>query len=137
VGPHSRRLKEECVSKGFVSLAALGLPLCAAVLLGTTAPASSDSRYDGLWSVVIVTAQGSCDRAYRYPVRIANGSLSNEGPSPATINGKVAGNGAVTVTVVAGNQSATGAGRLSGAVGTGSWKGSGCAGTWEAERRGR
>jgi len=84
---------------------------------------------------VIVTEKGSCDRAYRYPIRISNGAMAIEGSSPATITGKVASNGAVTVTVSAGNKSATGSGRLSGAIGTGSWKGGDCAGTWEAERR--
>ncbi|HEV3371537.1 MAG TPA: hypothetical protein VG145_03250, partial [Xanthobacteraceae bacterium] len=39
--------------------------------LGAAAPAAATPNYDGLWSVVIVTEKGSCDRAYRYPVRIA------------------------------------------------------------------
>ena len=30
------------------------------------APAGS-ANFDGLWSVVIVTLQGSCDGSYRYP----------------------------------------------------------------------
>jgi len=29
--------------------------------------------YDGLWSVSIVTQKGTCDRRYRYPIRISNG----------------------------------------------------------------
>ena len=107
-----------------------------ATVLGAAAPAGSVPNYDGLWSVVIVTEKGACDRAYRYPIRIRNGALVAEGSSPATINGKVASNGQVTVTVSAGNKSATGSGRLSGAAGTGSWHGGECSGTWEAERRG-
>jgi hypothetical protein len=86
--------------------------------------------------VVIVTEKGTCDRAYRYPVRIANGALINEGPSPVTVSGKVGGNGAVNVLVTYGDKSANGSGRLSGNIGAGSWTGGGCAGTWEAERRG-
>jgi hypothetical protein len=104
--------------------------------LAASAPAGSAPNFDGLWSVVIVTEKGSCDRAYRYPIRIRNGAVLNEGSSPATINGKVAGNGTVTVTVSAGNQSATGSGRLSGTTGAGSWKGGECSGIWQAERRG-
>ena len=104
--------------------------------LTAAAPAGSTPSFDGLWSVVIVTEKGSCDRAYRYPIRIHNGAVLNEGSSPATINGKVAGNGAVTVTVSAGNQSAIGSGRLAGTSGTGSWKGGVCSGSWQAERRG-
>ena len=30
-------------------------------------------RFDGTWSVEIITEAGTCDRAYRYPVRIENG----------------------------------------------------------------
>jgi len=104
--------------------------------LGASSPAGSAPSFDGVWSVVIVTEKGSCDRAYRYPIRIRNGALVAEGSSPATINGKVAGNGQVTVTVSAGSKSAIGSGRLAGTMGSGSWKGGECSGTWEAERRG-
>jgi hypothetical protein len=118
------------------SLAAGGLALAFAGLLGLAAPATSAPSYDGLWSVVIVTEKGTCDRAYRYPIRISNGSLVNAGDSPINITGKVVGNGSVTVTVSHGSKSATGSGRLAGAGGGGSWKGGDCAGIWEAERRG-
>jgi hypothetical protein len=107
-----------------------------ATVLGATTPAGSAPSFDGIWSVVIVTEKGACDRAYRYPIRIRNGALLAEGSSPATINGKVASNGQVTVTVSAGSKSATGSGRLSGTAGAGSWSGGECSGTWEAERRG-
>jgi len=116
---------------------ALGVgALGVAAVLGTTTPAGSAPSFDGVWSVVIVTDKGACDRAYRYPIRIRNGSLVAEGSSPATINGKVASNGQVTVMVSAGSKSAIGSGRLAGTAGTGSWKGGECSGTWEAERRG-
>ena len=36
-------------------------------------------NYDGLWSVLIVTEKGDCDRGYRYPIRITLGTLSNGG----------------------------------------------------------
>jgi hypothetical protein len=110
--------------------------LAFAAVVGAATPAGSAPSYDGVWSVVIVTEKGACDRAYRYPIRIQNGALLAEGSSPATITGKVAGNGSVTVTVSAGSKSATGSGRLSGTAGVGSWKGGECSGTWEAERRG-
>ena len=112
------------------------LALSLAAILGMGSPATSAPSYDGLWSVVIITNSGTCDRAYRYPIRIAGGTLLNEGSSPVTINGRVGGNGAVNVTVSHGGKSATGSGRLSGTSGGGSWRGGECAGTWEAERRG-
>ena len=114
--------------------AAAGFVLGAAALVGT-APATSAPNYDGVWSVVIITNSGTCDRAYRYPIRITGGSVLNEGSSPATINGKVASNGAVTVTVSGGGKIATGSGRLSGRNGAGSWRGGDCVGVWEAEKR--
>jgi hypothetical protein len=104
--------------------------------LGASAPAVSAPGYDGLWSVLIVTEKGTCDRAYRYPVRISKGALVNDSDSAFTITGKVGGNGAVTVTVSYGDKSASGSGRLAGDAGAGSWSGGACAGTWEAERRG-
>jgi hypothetical protein len=103
--------------------------------LGAAAPAAATPNYDGLWSVVIVTEKGTCDRAYRYPVRISNGAVQNDGPSLINVSGKVGGNGAVTVMVSAGDKSATGIGKLSGKAGGGKWSGAACAGTWEAERR--
>jgi hypothetical protein len=93
-------------------------------------------RYDGLWSVSIVTEKGDCDPGYRYPIRISNGTLANAGDTTFTITGKVAGTGAVTVTVNAAGRSATGSGRLAGNIGTGSWSGGACSGSWTAERRG-
>jgi hypothetical protein len=117
------------------TLAAGAMALSLAAVFGATSSAISAPNYDGLWSVVIVTEKGTCDRAYRYPIRISRGTLINAGDSPISISGKVGGNGTVTVTVSHGNKSATGSGRLSSTAGAGSWSGGDCAGTWEAERR--
>jgi hypothetical protein len=95
--------------------------------------------FDGEWSVVIQTEAGNCDPAYRYGVRIENGEVLNAGGERVALAGRVAPNGAVQVSVSAGDQEAHGAGRLSRASGSGSWRGQGslgvCAGTWVAERR--
>jgi len=89
--------------------------------------------------VLIVTDRGTCDRAYRYALRIADGRVFYEDPS-FSVSGGVDGAGRVRVAVSAGGQSATGYGRLSGNSGQGSWSGrpstSQCSGHWEAERRG-
>jgi hypothetical protein len=102
-----------------------------------SAPASARSNYDGQWSVLIVTQKGSCDRAYRYPVKIDNGSVGYAGDSSFTVSGRVGENGAVTVKVARAGQSANGQGKLSATDGSGMWTaGSGdCSGTWTAERR--
>src|SRR5437879_13784762 len=112
-------------------LAAAGLALGCASALGTARPATSAPSFDGVWSVVIVTEKGTCDRAYRYPVRISNGAVQSDGPSLINVSGKVGGNGAVTVLVSAGDKSASGTGRLSGKAGGGRWSGAACAGSWE------
>jgi len=101
----------------------------------TAAPATGSPRYDGMWSVSIVTQKGDCDRGYRYPIRIANGTVVNGGSDPFTISGKVAPSGAITVTVSSGSKSATGSGHLAGNSGEGLWHGGACSGVWTAERR--
>src|SRR5690242_14876931 len=57
-------------------LSAIAPAFAAAALLAATVPASTPasarSNFDGTWSVLIVTQKGSCDRAYRYPVKIDN-----------------------------------------------------------------
>src|SRR6516164_9239049 len=115
------------------ALALIAISLAGA--LGTAAPAAATPSYDGLWSVVIVTEKGTCDRAYRYPVRISNGEVVNDGPSLVSVSGKVGGNGTVKVLVSAGDKSATGVGKLSAKMGGGSWSGGECSGRWQAERR--
>jgi hypothetical protein len=112
--------------------------VCALVVLSAGLAASAGSaspRYDGLWSVLIVTEKGDCDRAYRYPIRVSNGLLANGGSDPFTISGEVAPTGAITVTVSNGSKSATGSGRLAGDTGGGLWQAGSCSGTWSAERR--
>jgi hypothetical protein len=108
--------------------------IAALTLVATTT--SAMPRYDGLWSVSIVTEKGDCDRGYRYPIRIANNVLTNGGEVAFTITGRVMPNGAMTVTVSHGDKSAQGVGRLSGNSGMGSWSAGSCSGTWTAERRG-
>jgi hypothetical protein len=103
--------------------------------LGVTTATAAAPSYDGQWSVVIVTQKGTCDASFRYPVRIANGAVLNDGPSLINVSGKVERNGAITVLVSAGAQSASGSGRLSAKMGSGRWTGGECAGIWQAERR--
>jgi len=96
--------------------------------------------FDGMWSVQIITESGACDRAYRYAVRISDGNVVNESGEPANLQGHVAPNGRIRVSVSAGSQQASGQGRLSATTGSGTWRGQGssgtCAGVWQAERRG-
>jgi hypothetical protein len=117
----------------------LGMGAFCVLVAATTLVSSAGSaapRFDGLWSVSIVTEKGDCDRGYRYPIRITNGTLVNAGDTNFAISGKVGQTGAITVTVAAAGKSATGSGQLAGDAGAGHWTGGACSGTWTAERRG-
>ena len=96
-------------------------------------------RFDGLWSVEVVTERGDCDRAYRYPILIENGRARYGGPEGFTASGQVRANGTVAGSVARGNNRANVTGRLQGSVGAGTWSTSGsriCSGRWVAEKRG-
>ena len=95
-------------------------------------------KFDGTWSVEVVTEQGSCDRAYRYSIRIENGRARYGGPEAFDVTGQVRSSGAVTGSIARGNDRANVTGRLQGEVGAGTWSTSGsrtCSGRWNAERR--
>ena len=119
--------------------AALATTLIIGVQPATAAPARGATAYDGLWSVLIITEEGTCDRGYRYAVRIKGGRVAHADPSSSSfrINGAVSGNGAIKVSVARGQQSANGTGRMTSDAGAGRWKSAECSGTWQAERRGR
>jgi hypothetical protein len=121
-----------------LATAFLAIPLTAASAAPVVRAAASVAQFDGNWSVSIVTDSGSCDRGYRYALRIANGRIYYDNPS-FNINGQVNARGQVSVMVSAGGQSASGTGRLSRDYGEGTWIGRSasdqCSGHWEAERR--
>src|SRR5512132_4581038 len=105
-----------CVFTAFALLAASAIPASAAPIT------AGKQSLDGTWSVLIVTEKGTCDRAYRYPVRISNGSVGYAGEASFNVTGRVGANGAVTVTVSRGSQSASGSGMLSTSDGSGYWR---------------
>ena len=94
--------------------------------------------FDGDWSVVIATSNGSCAASYRFGVQITNGSVTYDG-GMVNLQGRVTSKGAAQVAVRSGSQWANGYGRLTKTRGGGAWRGQGtsgsCSGTWIAERR--
>ncbi len=104
---------------------------------GREAPAASN--FDGDWSVVIITEAGTCDRAYRYPVKVVNGQMKYSGEANVALTGRVDQSGKLSATVQRGEQSAKGSGRLTSSAGSGTWSGKSsttdCSGRWEAEKR--
>jgi len=117
----------------------LGAVLVLTGIASTAGTASARSIYDGAWSVLITTKNGSCDPTYRYGVEITGGMVIYQGGGPITMQGRVTPKGAVRVIVQAGSQWADGSGKLNRNRGGGVWKGEGmssaCSGTWLAERR--
>lgn len=96
-------------------------------------------RFDGTWSVEVVTEQGGCDRAYRYSVIVQNGRARYGGTENFDVNGQVRPNGSVSASISRGQDRANVSGRLSGGTGRGTWTTSGgrtCSGYWNAEKRG-
>jgi len=74
------------------------------------------SRLDGLWTILIVTEAGECDRCL--PLRCPDRSrrLVYDGAAGVELTGTVDQSGAWAATVQRGEQGAIGTGRLSGAV---------------------
>ena len=117
------------------ALRALSFATLTAATAYAAMPAQAKTNFDGNWSVVIITEQGTCDRSYRYPVRISNGTVGYAGEASFDVSGRVGPNGKVTVTVSRGDKRANGSGTLTADSGVGSWSGGECSGTWQAERR--
>jgi hypothetical protein len=64
-----------------------GALTAASIALAATASFAMP-RFDGLWSVSIVTQQGDCIASYRYPMRITNGILASGGDTAIDVRGR-------------------------------------------------
>ena len=113
--------------------------VAAAVAVATAREASAQSKYEGRWSVLIITDKGQCGRAYRYSVRIERGAIVYGGEAGVQFTGRVDRRGRLRATISRGSTSASGSGRLDRNRGAGVWSGQSrtaqCSGRWEAERR--
>lgn len=96
------------------------------------------TKYDGAWSIVIVTRAGPCNAAYRFSGQIWNGIIYYSSGGPINFNGRVRSSGAAWVRVSSGSNYALGHGRLTVGRGSGTWRGQTpdryCTGTWTATR---
>jgi hypothetical protein len=105
-----------------------------------TIPSAAVARsiFDGTWSLLIITRSGACDPTVRSRVQIVDSYITSEGGG-FNLRGRVSPRGTVQAVISAGDQSASGSGRLTRTSGGGVWRGQGrrgtCAGTWQAERR--
>jgi hypothetical protein len=134
----SASIREFFDMRGIMSMAVFAAALSGLAIASTPHAAFAD-QYDGNWSVLVVTEKGTCDRAYRYAVRVANGRIRYIGNASVRVAGTVTPTGVVGVSIARGKQSANGTGRLSARIGVGRWHGVGssgsCSGRWDAERR--
>jgi len=109
----------------------------AAAALAPTSASAMRGGFDGGWMVQITTLRGTCSSGVGFGVEVRGGVVYAAGG--VDVRGNVAGNGATRVSISAGNQSASGSGRLSGNSGAGTWRGVGsqgvCSGSWTASRR--
>jgi hypothetical protein len=96
------------------------------------------SKFDGNWSVVVVTRSGPCDAAYRFSGQIVNGAIAYGGLGPIDFAGRVRSNGATFLRVSSGANYAVASGRMGGARAGGTWRGQSssgrCSGVWSAIR---
>ena len=74
-------------------------------------------------------------RERTFPRNESDGNVVYEGGGPVNLQGQVAPNGSVWVSVSAGGQRADGEGRMSPTVGTGTWRGQGAGGSCAGESR--
>lgn len=126
-------------------LTGLGCTLAFAVgfglALAVPAHAATPSKFDGRWSIEVITEQGTCDKAYRYAVNIQNGEPKYAGREEIVVNGRIAGDGHINGSIAYQENRADVVGALQAAgMGAGTWKYEGarstCTGRWNAERRG-
>ena len=112
----------------------LGTALSAAATVSATA---SDGRFDGTWSVDLVTESGLCDAHTRYTLSVEDGEVrpvSRAGG--ASVSGRVKADGAVGLSVATTAASGTVSGRLQPEAGSGVWRVSAlCSGRWTARRQ--
>jgi hypothetical protein len=111
--------------------------LTAAALAQATYARAATTKFDGSWSVVVLTTSGPCDPSYRFSGQIIGGAISYAYNS-LEVTGHVEASGATFVRVIYGEAHAEAHGRLTEARGSGTWSGSGpdghCAGTWASTR---
>ena len=106
-------------------------------LVAADGSALAATPYDGPWHVTITTVRGTCSSGVGFGLLIRDGLVYGYS-SDVNVSGRVSRSGAVQVSLISGQQHASGSGRLRGSSGEGSWRGVGmqgaCAGYWSAGR---
>lgn len=133
-GPEMDRLKRRAFA--LLTLALAGVFVASSAADAAKAARAARANFDGTWRVSATTQTGSCDPFLRFPIEVSGGRVFSR--DFAGVSGRVTPSGAVRVSVVQGDRSVTGTGRLSGNTGGGRWVArtstGGCTGVWQAQR---
>jgi hypothetical protein len=93
------------------------------------------AKFDGTWSVSLVSSGGLCGSGASSTLTVQNGSV--RGGSGVSVSGQVGSSGSVSLALQKSGVQGSASGTLSGSSGSGSWSVSslGCSGRWTAQRR--
>jgi len=111
---------------------------CAASIGTLIASANAQNKFDGPWSVVVVTNSGPCERTYTGRVQIINGVVQFGGRGPSSVSGRVTERGGVSLAASIGAGWAKASGQVSTNSGQGTWRAQvenrTCTGSWSAQK---
>ena len=110
-----------------------------ALATGLTQPGAAiadPAKFDGTWSVQLVTNSGVCDASSSAALTVHGGHV-RAGGAGVSVSGQIGANGSVNLALQKGPAQGTASGKLSAASGSGTWTVStmGCSGGWTAQRR--
>jgi len=110
----------------------VALALATGVVLSGSALADP-GKFDGTWSVSLVSSGGLCGSGASETLMVRNGSVRAGG----SVSGQVGSSGSVSLSLQKSGVQGSASGRLSGSSGSGSWSVAslGCSGRWTAQRR--
>jgi len=108
------------------------LLIASAFAASASVSAFAQQPFDGVWSVTIVTKNGSCEPTASSTLTVTDGKISAAG---AEVSGSIGREGLVRVSI----NGAYANGQLNGNTGSGKWNGASagipCSGRWEASRQ--
>src|SRR3954453_9156921 len=116
--------------KKTIAVLALGI---GALLSGSAF--AEPAKFDGTWSVSLVSSGGLCGGGTSSTLMVQNGSV-RAGGSGVSVSGQVGPSGSVSLALQKSGVQGAASGKLSGSSGSGSWTVSsmGCSGHWTAPR---
>src|SRR3954454_2156829 len=124
-------IKERNTSMMRKTVVALAL---SAGVLASGSVLAEPAKFDGTWSVSLVSSGGLCGSGASSTLTVQNGSV--RGGSGVSVSGQVGPGGSVSLALQKSGVQGSASGTLAGSSGSGSWSVSslGCSGHWTARR---